>query len=57
MNVVWARCLVGTRLTSNLSIPIPLLVILTDGDFGKGLDPTARRGRLPVEKNDEIARL
>ena len=29
------------------------MVIVIDGDFGKGLDPTLGRGGLRVEKTDE----
>ena len=43
--------MLGIRLTSSFSTPDVVIVI--DGDFGKGLDPTLGRGRLLVEKTDE----
>ena len=48
-NVVWA--LLELRLASSFSTPFVVIVI--DGDFGKGLYPTFGRGRLLVEKTDE----
>ena len=43
--------LLGLRLARSFSTPDVVIVI--DGDFGKGLDPRLGRGRLLVEKTDE----
>ena len=43
--------LLGLRLAGSFCTPDVVIVI--DGDFGKGLDPTLGRGRLLVEKTDK----
>ena len=43
--------LLELRLASSFSTPFVVIVI--DGDFGKGLYPTFGRGRLLVEKTEE----